>query len=168
MGVAGESAAGLGLDWLAAALGSAVSVVGGVLVPNTSLATEDQDSPGYTFYHGTATFSGGGLDAGASAANNNQFGSSPGFYMASDPDTAAHFAAVASERSGIPGFVLQYQISNQALNGLRAAGSTIGPVPGGPSRYTSFPGVQLFVPVTAYPVFSGFLSSGGIVLVGGQ
>jgi hypothetical protein len=159
---------GEGLGWIAGAIGGAVSVIGGVLVPNTSLATLDQDSPGFTFYHGTATFSGGSLDAGASAANSNQFGSAPGFYLATDPNTAAHFAAVAAEQSGNSGVVLQYQINNQAMAGLQAAGSTIGPVPGGPSRYTSFPGVQLFVPVTAYPVFNGFLSSGGIVLVGGQ
>lgn len=140
----------------------------GALIPNTTMATQDQDSSGYTFYHGTATFSGGPLDAGASAANSNQFGSAPGFYLATDPDTAAHFASVAAEQSGNPGVVLQYQISNQALQGLQGAGATIGPVPGGPSRYTSFPGDQLFVPVNAYPVFNGFLSSGGIKLVGGN
>jgi RHS repeat-associated protein len=166
VGTASGSSFWEGLGWIASALGSAGSVIGGALVPNLSIATEDQDSPGFTFYHGTATFSGGPLDAGASAANSNDFGSALGFYLASDPDTAAHFAAVAAEQSGKPGAVLQYQISNQALEGLQAAGSTIGPVPGGPSRYTSFPGVELFVPVTAYPAFNGFLSSGGITVVG--
>jgi hypothetical protein len=159
-------ALGEGLGWLAGALGSAVSVIGGILVPNTSMATLDQDSPGFTFYHGTGSFSGGLLDAGAAANNDNGYGSAAGFYLATDPATAVHFAAVAGQQAGNTPAVLTYQINSSAMVGLQAAGSTFGPVPGGPTNSTSFPGYQLFVPATAFPAFNSFLQSGGIRLTG--
>ena len=104
------------------------------------------------------------MSAQAAAVNNNGFGSAPGFYLASDPDTAAHFAHVAAEQSGQPAMVVRYHIFNSALKGLQGAGATLGSVPGGPTRYTSFPGQQLFVPITAFPAFNGYMLNGRIIV----
>jgi RHS repeat-associated protein len=165
-----SSSASVGvLPWIAGAavdlgevLSSALTGASGVLMlAPTATATQDDDS-GEVFYHGTSTFSGGPLDAAAAAANSNNYGSLPGFYLATDPATAVHFAAAAGNDPA----VLQYYVNNTALEGLQQAGAVLGPVPGGPTSTMAFPGQQLFVPVTAFPAFNGYLLSGRIILMG--
>ena len=102
------------------------------------------------------------MDAGAATANSNNYGSLPGFYLATDPATAVHFAAAAGQDPA----VLQYYVNNTALKGLQQAGAVLGPVPGGPTSTMAFPGQQLYVPVTAFPTFNGYLVSGRIILMG--
>ena len=124
VGVAGDAAgagtAGGLLDWLAAILGPAGSVIGGVLVPNTSMATLDQDSPGITFYHGTdlnsglALLNGAPLSASAASANSNFPGIPAGFYLATNIADATDFAT----NKGSGGVVLQYNVAPSALVAL--------------------------------------------------
>ena len=150
-------------DFLAGlATQAAAAVDAGVLVlaPSTT-ATQDDDS-GQVFYHGTSSFLGGPLDAGVAAANSNNYGSPPGFYLATDPATAVHFAAGAGNDPA----VLQYYVTNTALTGLQQAGAVLGPVPGGPTSTMAFPGQQLYVPITAFPAFNGYLLNGRIILMG--
>ena len=150
-------------DFLAAVASQivAAAAAGSLVLAPSATATQDDDS-GRVFYHGTSTFSGGPLDAGAATANSNNYGSLPGFYLATDPATAVHFAAAAGQDPA----VLQYYVNNTALKGLQQAGAVLGPVPGGPTSTMAFPGQQLYVPVTAFPTFNGYLVSGRIILMG--
>jgi hypothetical protein len=150
---------------LLAQLGATGSAATLLLTPSTT-ATQDDDSGQY-FYHGTdmnsyASLLGGApLDAGAAAANsNNSRGALPGFYLATHPDTAWHFAANAGDK-GSGGSVLQYYINQRALKGLQSAGAVLGPIPG---NKPVFPGQQLFVPVTAFPTFNAYLATGRIIV----
>jgi hypothetical protein len=168
--VAGGAAvdAGLaGLGWIGAALASAADVIGVFLVPNTSMATLDQDSPGFTFYHGTDLTSGLSLSNGAplsgsaAAANSNIQGAAPGFYLATTIADAADFAV----DKGSGGVVLQYNIQASAMVALQGAGATIGPITPGANGFPIYQGPQLFVPVTAFPVFNGGLATGTITVL---
>jgi hypothetical protein len=167
VGELGGSALGEGLGWLAAALGSAVSVVGGVLVPNTNMATLDQDSPGYTFYHGTdlnsglSLLNGAPLSAGAAAANSNFTGIPPGFYLATNIADATDFAT----DKGAGGVVLQYNINASTMQALSGAGATFSPITPGANGFPAYQGPQFVIPVSAFPVFNTGLASGGIIVV---
>lgn len=166
LGGLGE-AAGEGLGWLAAALGSAVSVIGGALVPNTNMATLDQDSPGFTFYHGTdlnsglSLLNGAPLSAGAADANSNFSGITPGFYLATTIADATDFAT----DKGAGGVVLQYNINASTMQALSGAGATFSPITPGANGFPAYQGPQFVIPVSAFPVFNTGLASGGIVVV---
>ena len=139
-----EGAGEWGWGWLSGLLAQAgAATIAGVavLVPSTT-ATQDDDG-GQVFYHGTSSFSGGPLDAGAAAAN-NRYGpkSPPGFYLATDPATAVHFAATAGKTPAV-----------------------LGPVPGSLTQGRALPGNELYVPVTAFPTFNSYLLSGRIILM---
>ncbi len=152
---------------LGAVLAASLTGASGVLAfAPTATATQDDDS-GQVFYHGTdlnsytSLVGGAPLAASAAAANSNKFrGALPGFYLATDPDTAWHFAAVAGDK-GSGGTVLQYYINNTALSGLQSAGAVLGPIPG---SKPAFPGQELFVPVTAFPAFNSYLATGRIIV----
>ena len=85
---------------LGAMLSSTLAGTSGVLaLAPTATATQDDDSGQY-FYHGTSTFEGGPLDTSIATDQDtmNFQNSNAGFYLATDPDTAVHFAAAAGQK----------------------------------------------------------------------
>jgi hypothetical protein len=141
-------------------------VTGGALVPNTSMATQDQDS-NFTFYHGTDTASGlsllngAPLSASAAGANSNFSGIAPGFYLATNIADATDFAT----DKGAGAVVLQYNFKQSAMVALQGAGATISPIAPGANGFPVYQGSQLFIPVTAFPVFNTGLATGNITVV---
>jgi hypothetical protein len=163
VGTSTSTAVGEGLSWLVAALGDAASVLVAALVPNTTMATLDQDSPGFNFYHGTDLLSGlsllnGPLSSSAAAANSNFTGIAQGFYLATNIADATDFAT----DKGSGAVVLQYNINPSNMVALQGAGATMSPITPGSNGFPAYQGSQLFVPVTAFPVFNSGLASGGI------
>jgi hypothetical protein len=138
-----------------------------MLVPNTNMATLDQDSPGFTFYHGTdlnsglSLLNGAPLSAGAAAANSNFSGITPGFYLATTVADATDFAI----DKGAGGVVLQYNINASTMQALSGAGATFSPNTPGANGFPAYQGPQFIIPVSAFPMFNTGLASGGIVVV---
>jgi hypothetical protein len=113
-----------------------------------------------TFYHGTDPGSaidllnGSPLDAATAVAKHTD--GPGGFFMATHFDDAAFFAT----RNG-PGAVLKVTLSGDAMKALRAAGSSIRPIPRGP-KSPIFDGKEFHVPTGAFDVFNEFRRAGGI------
>jgi RHS repeat-associated protein len=164
----GGTAIGDGLGWLTGGLLSFGEVAGAVLVPNTTMATLDQDSPGFTFYHGTDVSSGLSLLNGAplsvlaATTNSNYNNIPPGFYLATNPADAEDFATGAGGNKGTGGTVIQYNISASSMEALSAAGAGSSPITPGTNGFPIYQGPQFYIPASAFPVFNSGLASGNI------
>jgi hypothetical protein len=56
-------------------------------------------------------------------------------------------------------------MNQSTMSALRAAGATLSPITPGANGFPVFQGPQLFVPVTAFPVFNTGLATGNITVV---
>jgi hypothetical protein len=118
-----------------------------------------EGSGGVVLYHGTdiATarnlLAGAELEVGAAAARNT--GASPGFYLATHVDDAAHFAYTRS-----PGGLLQYDVSAEAVEQLTSAGTRIGPINPGRKGFPIFQGKEFVVPTDAFELFNSLRAQG--------
>jgi hypothetical protein len=115
------------------------------------------DDPWLTFYHGTSTESGLALLSGAplslAAATENHIDGAIGFYLATDYDAAYYFGA---RRQGT---MLTVTMRTSAYEALVASGSVMQPFPSGG---VSPPGLEFFIPPTAFPTFDASKASGSI------
>jgi len=79
-----------------------------------------------------------------------------GFYLTPDIGAAEYFAARRA------GGVLQYTLSNSAVESLTAAGAYVQPIPqGGLARS---PGTEFIVPPNAFPLFDELRTAGQIIV----
>jgi RHS repeat-associated protein len=155
-------------------VGGAVFAVGGIAAsagaprgPATGNRGADRllsdPNQGSRFFHGTDIESavnllnGAPLDAAAASAR--KIDGPPGFYLATEFDDAAYFAA---RRTG-GGGVIDVRMSDFALDDLLTAGATKQPIPRGP-KSVHFVGDELHVPPLVFETFNRLRRRGLITM----
>ncbi|MDP5209743.1 RHS repeat-associated core domain-containing protein [Microbulbifer sp. 2205BS26-8] len=120
---------------------------------------------GIALYHGTnyksaiALLSGAPLEVGKALEFQHESRADLGFYLATSPFTAEHFASVQGGLKGDGGVVLSYMLTNQALSGLSASGAYFRNIQGNNS-YT--PGYEYYIPPNAFETFNALRASNQI------
>jgi hypothetical protein len=117
---------------------------------------------GWAGYHGTSLSAALSLLAGVElrleTALEQKIDGPPGFYLTDHSDIAVFFALRRA-----PGAVLRYSISAAATSALLSDGASINSIPQG--RFpTEFPGRQLFVPPSGFPLFNRLRRAGKILV----
>jgi len=146
----------------ATVVGTAVMVIGEMLLSPATVEAPSGAESWIAFYHGTdvATaqhlLQGGSLSTAAAAAA-SLGEQEPGFYLATYPGDAEYFAARQA-----PGSVVTFLLSQSALQTLMAAGSVFRPIARGPdSPY--FQGEELVIPPSAFGIFDAERAAGRII-----
>jgi hypothetical protein len=118
--------------------------------------------PALTLFHGTGITSalrlvnGEPLDSDKAAAL--KIDGSPGFYLSTDYGDATYFAVRRA-----PGGIIQYDLSQSALDALRLCGLKQQPIPPG-GKSLRFSGDEVVVPVDAFDGFNQLLAAAEIVV----
>lgn len=114
-------------------------------------------------YHGTDISSarnflkGTRLDAAKAAAG--KIDGAPGFFLATEYDTAMYFALRRA-----PGGVVKYRVSHSAAASLSRHGAVLRDIPAGGMR-GGFPGKEFFVPTSAFSHFNELRETGQIIVL---
>lgn len=120
---------------------------------------------GIVLYHGTnvksgvALLNGAPLEIAKAIELQHESRADLGFYLATSPFTAEHFAAVQAGLKGDDGTILSYMLTNRALSGLSASGAYFRSIQGNNS-YT--PGYEYYIPPSAFETFNALRASNQI------
>jgi hypothetical protein len=151
------------IDWeRIAAAGSRLLGWFAVIASSVTISGSTPDRT--NFYHGTdvtsavALLNGASLSVEAAMENRNYPAADLGFYLATELATAEDFALRAGGTQG--GTVVGVTMTRHALYRLRTVGAVFRPIPG-PMRY---PGVEFFLPPTAFGTFDSLRGGGDIIL----
>jgi hypothetical protein len=119
----------------------------------------------HTYFHGTDLTSArlllGGSDLDGVTAAANKVDGPPGFFLATEFDAAEFFALRRS-----PAAVLKYELTDDALSQLQAAGAVQQLIPFGGKAL--LPGEELVVPVQAFPLFNQLRAAGEVRISPGR